>query len=147
VAKRPSSPPLEVLQYINLLKDATETDLITLLQQSPTWRFPRGDLHGWIPVLDHFDSILENLIDEHQIARLQTKAFSPKAKGLVLEILKFQRLLLENCTNRKLFSSYDVRNSLLFSHQTADLTAVECSPADLRPRSIAGRLVLSLATC
>ncbi len=126
------------------------------------WRWPRGDLHSWIPVLDKFDEILKKLLGEYNLvdpdahstseskiasqstsldilqnvaasptaARasslfpvtkqperitehvdltgIQTQEFAPQAKDVILEILKLQRLLLDNSTGRKLFASYDV---------------------------------------
>lgn len=128
------------------------------------WKWPRGDLHSWIPVLDKFDDILEKLLKEYNLvdpdahstlesrttghasslssnlqnvaasptaarasslfpaakqadvvsehvdlAGIQTKEFDHQAKDVILEILKMQRLLLDNSTGRKLFASYDVR--------------------------------------
>lgn len=40
--------------------------------------------------------------------------FTPRTKRTVLAVLGFEKLLLENCTNRKMFSSYDVRLFPLF---------------------------------
>ena len=37
------------------------------------------------------------------------RLFTPLTKKTVCEILRFERLLLENSTNRKTFNSYDVR--------------------------------------
>jgi len=54
------------------------------------------------------------IIDEYNIDKLQLKPFSSETKELLSEILRFERLLLENSTNRKTFSSYDVRINLLF---------------------------------
>jgi hypothetical protein len=41
-------------------------------------------------------------------AGIQVKDFSPLDKDVIQEILRLQKLFLENGTSRKLFSSYDV---------------------------------------
>jgi len=58
--------------------------------------------------MDKFDDILAEVITSHDLSKIQTNAFSPESKTLVLDILRVSRMLLENCTSRKLFSSYDV---------------------------------------
>jgi E3 ubiquitin-protein ligase HUWE1 len=88
------------------------------------WRYPRGDLHSWIPALDRFDTLLAEVIESYEIHKLQTNDFTPKTKELVLEVLRMQRLLLEHCTNRKLFASYDV------SHPSQEILL---TPATERP--------------
>lgn len=80
-----------------------------LLQTVPEWPWPRGDLHSWIKVLNKFDAILERVVGEYDLKRLQVNEFTPRTRELVLEILRFEKLLLERCTSRKVFASYDVR--------------------------------------
>jgi E3 ubiquitin-protein ligase HUWE1 len=103
------------------------------------WPFPRGDLYHWIPLLDHFDKILEDVITEYRLNEgPQTQSFGTKllerygtneetglrtdvlqAFGLdgdrkVIEtILLFSKMLMENCGNRSLYSSSDRLGSLL----------------------------------
>ena len=89
----------------------TSTDeLPKVLGQIDTWKWPRSDLNAWIKVLDKFDTVLEDVIRDYDIDNLQVKDFTPEVKNLVIGILKFERLLLENSTNRKLYLSYDVRH-------------------------------------
>ena len=91
---------------------ATSTDdLPKFLGPITTWRWPRSDLNAWIKVLNKLDTVLEDLIREYDIDSLQVKPFTQHVKDIILEILKFERLLLENSTNRKMFNSYDVRVS------------------------------------
>ena len=51
---------------------------------------------------------MDTIIREYNVEKLQLTPFSDAAKELLSEILRFERLLLENSTNRKTFSSYDV---------------------------------------
>lgn len=48
------------------------------------------------------------MIRDYDIDKLQTNIFTPATKKTVCEILRFERLLLENSTNRKTYNSYDV---------------------------------------
>ena len=51
---------------------------------------------------------MDEIIREYNVAKLQLNPFTENTKELLSEILRFERLLLENSTNRKTFSSYDV---------------------------------------
>lgn len=77
------------------------------------WKWPRSDLNAWIKVLNKFDDIMDQIITEYNVGKLQLEPFKPEAKELLSEILRFERLLLENSTNRKTFSSYDVSACVL----------------------------------
>jgi len=91
----------------------TTTDhLISVLRSVESWQWPRSDLNAWSNVLNKFDSILEGIITQYELERVQTITFPAETKSLVSAILRFQRLLLENSTNRKTFSSYDVLSTL-----------------------------------
>jgi E3 ubiquitin-protein ligase HUWE1 len=100
----------QVVEVILKLLNLTNHDLSEALAQIDNWKWPRSDLNAWIPVLNKFDSILEEVIRDYDVGKLQIKAFTPSAKKIVCEILRFERLLLENSTNRKMFNSYDVSN-------------------------------------
>lgn len=78
-------------------------------------------------MLNKFDTILEDVIREYDIDKLQVREFATDTKKTVSEILKFERLLLENSTNRKMFNSYDVRTKLCHRIHVSELgkTAIE----------------------
>ena len=59
-------------------------------------------------MLNKFDAVLEEAIRAYAVDELQLTPFTPSSKRTVCEILRFERLLLENSTNRKTFASYDV---------------------------------------
>lgn len=79
-----------------------------MLSEIETWKWPRSDLNAWIKVLNKFDAILEEVIRDYEVDKLQVNVFTPATKATLCEILRFERLLLENSTNRKMFHSYDV---------------------------------------
>ena len=93
------------------LVDTPNEDLSDFLTQIDVWKWPRSDLNAWIRVLNKLDAIMEDIINEYEVDKLQRKPFTPYHKRLLSEILRFERLLLENSTNRKTYNSYDVRSS------------------------------------
>lgn len=72
-------------------------------------------MHAWVSVTQQLVRILTSMRDRYAFGagsktacKLQLGEFTPEDKDLVLESLRFIRLLMENCTNRKLFEGYDV---------------------------------------
>ena len=110
--KTPSSNP-QIAAFISSLASAQDDDLPELLESvlAVGWTWPRTDLQHWINTLNKFDTILEGVITDYDLATLehpQTNQFTPRTKRALLAILKFEKLLLENSTNRKIFASFDV---------------------------------------
>lgn len=99
---------------INQLVNTPNDDLAQVLSDISSWKWPRSDLNAWVRVLNKFDTILEEVIRDYEVDKLQINVFTPLTKKTVCEILRFERMLLENSTNRKTFNSYDVR-LLLFA--------------------------------
>ena len=60
--------------------------------------------------LNKFDEILNGFAEEYEPDKLQLNPFTLRTKSIVVEILRFETLLLDNSTNRKLFASYDASN-------------------------------------
>ncbi|KZS98333.1 hypothetical protein SISNIDRAFT_546300 [Sistotremastrum niveocremeum HHB9708] len=116
--RRVAPPPPQVASLISTLLTTPEDGIADALDPIATWNWPRSDLHSWIKVLNRFDGILENLVNIHKVDQLQYDTFTAAEKKTLLGILKFEKLLLENSTNRKLFNSYDRLNCLLY---TSDL--------------------------
>ncbi|KAI0360913.1 hypothetical protein OH77DRAFT_1558017 [Trametes cingulata] len=114
-SKRAVAPLPQVAELINKLAETPNEDLPGVLSQIDSWKWPRSDLNAWIKVLNKFDEILEEAIRDYDIDNLQVNVFTPLTKKTICEILRFERLLLENSTNRKTFNSYDRLNSLMFS--------------------------------
>ncbi|KAJ6593931.1 hypothetical protein B0H19DRAFT_1215807 [Mycena capillaripes] len=114
-SKRAVAPPSQVAELIARLLNTPNDDLSQVLSEIETWKWPRSDLNAWIKVLNKFDAILEEVIRDYEVDKLQVNVFTPATKATLCEILRFERLLLENSTNRKMFHSYDRLNSLLFT--------------------------------
>ena len=103
----------QILALINDILAKSKDDLPEFLETIDSWKWPRSDLNAWVKVRNKFDELLEEYNRAYDVDKLQTKEFNPYAQRLLLEILKFERFLLENSTNRKMFNSYDVRAHLL----------------------------------
>ena len=97
-----------VADLVSRLADTANEDLPQVLAEIDVWKWPRSDLNAWIKVLDKFDSIMEEIIRDYEVDKLQRVPFSQFHKKLLSVILRLERLLLENSTNRKTYNSYDV---------------------------------------
>ncbi|KAF9145192.1 hypothetical protein BGX30_010067 [Mortierella sp. GBA39] len=129
--KKLAVPPLPIRNLIKTLKESPEAELAAHIEATPEWTWPRGDLFHWVGVLNRFDDILDTLCKTHDMKRPQPKDLSPADRRLTLAILSFSRLLLESCTNRNLYASYEQLNDLL---NTRDLDILEsCLRLLLRP--------------
>ncbi|KAF8985816.1 hypothetical protein BGZ46_001784 [Entomortierella lignicola] len=138
-------PPIAIRNLIKSLKECPESDIATYIEATPEWVWPRGDLFHWVAVLNRFDEILDTLCKTYDMKKAQPKEFSEN-KRLIMAILGFSRMLLENCTNRNLYASYEQLNDLLHSR---DLDILEsCLRLLLRPaqRHSAQRTAKSIFT-
>lgn len=102
-----------MVRLVQDLQTIPKDELATFIRNISYWKCPRSELHVWFGVLDRFDEIMENLISEYDAANLQLKPFTEEDKELLFQILRFERMLLDNSTNRKLFNSYDVSPPLI----------------------------------
>ncbi|KAF9909831.1 hypothetical protein EC991_008002 [Linnemannia zychae] len=129
--KKLAVPPLPIRNLIKTLKESPEAELAAHIEATPEWTWPRGDLFHWVSVLNRFDEILDTLCKTHDMKKPQPKELSPADRRLTLAILSFSRLLLESCTNRNLYASYEQLNDLL---NTRDIDILEsCLRLLLRP--------------
>src|SRR5882762_11164037 len=86
----------QVAELINKLYNTPNDDLHEFLNQIDVWTWPRSDLNAWIKVLNKFDAILEEVIRDYDVDKLQVNVFTPLTKKTICEILRFERMLLEN---------------------------------------------------
>jgi hypothetical protein len=95
-----------VAALISTLIAKPQNELAGFISNIPIWTWPRSDLNSWTKVLNRFDTTFSDLIDKYDLNKLQLVKFDEADKKLLLELLRFERMLLENSTNRKLFASY-----------------------------------------
>ncbi|GAA5939453.1 E3 ubiquitin-protein ligase TOM1 [Sporobolomyces koalae] len=118
--KRGGSANPGIASFIDRIQRVPQDELPALLDPvvHSGWTFPRTDMQHWIYPLNRFDDILEQIIQDYDLTDMrhcQTNAFTPRTKQLLLSVLSFQKLLLENSTNRKIFNGFDRINDLLHS--------------------------------
>ncbi|KAK6345636.1 hypothetical protein TWF718_007546 [Orbilia javanica] len=78
------------------------------------WPFPRGDLYHWIGLLNRFDEVLEELVTKYNLkAGPQLIPFETGDESILIDIIDFSRLLIEECGNRSLYASSSFLNDLL----------------------------------
>ncbi len=118
----PAAP--EVLALQDRITKSSDDELPGVLDSISEWCWPRGDLYYWTGVLNRFDTILETVCRDYELSKIQANDFTPLTKRLVFSILRFSRLLIENCTNRKLYSSFEYLNEILY---TRDLDILEAA--------------------
>ncbi|GAA5909447.1 hypothetical protein JCM8208_006528, partial [Rhodotorula glutinis] len=121
--KRGGSAHPGIAAFIAQIQAVAQHELPALLEPlvAAGWTWPRTDLQHWIHPLNRFDDILEQVIADYDLASMehgQTNTFTPRTKELLLAVLSFEKLLLENSTNRKIFNGFDRLNDLL---HTTDL--------------------------
>ncbi|CAO1637822.1 unnamed protein product [Parajaminaea phylloscopi] len=121
--KRLAEAAPQVKSLLQRIDSKADDDLPEVLDHVIEWCWPRGDLHYWTNTLNRFDDILQRTTSEYGFDGVQKLDFSPQHKRLVLSILRFSRLLIENCTNRKLYASYDRLNQLLLTRDNDVLEA------------------------
>lgn len=115
------SQPSDVKAFIDRIEAAKNDELAEVLRPVGIWKFARGDMNSWTAVIKRFNGILERVCNDYALGdqskstvKFQVKDFSSADKDLTLAILRFLRLLMENCTSRKTFDGYEV--SLVVVH-------------------------------
>jgi hypothetical protein len=71
-------------------------------------RMVKTDLVHWFPLLNRFDEIMENIISTCRFSPIQGQHMDKDDHALLLQVLKFTTVLLENSSNRSFYSSCDV---------------------------------------
>jgi E3 ubiquitin-protein ligase HUWE1 len=95
---------------IKRLETDAEDQIPIIVRELDNWPFARGDLFHWVAVLDRFDLILFGICNEYNLKVIQTKPFDQETKNVILAIIDLSRTLFENCTNRNIYNSYEVRH-------------------------------------
>jgi len=98
---------VEFLQRASQVEDRQLAS--TLSPYLDKWPFPKSDLFQWVPLVDRFDEVLAKVVEEcwDSQSGLQFKPLD-EWRDVVVSILTFTRLLLDNCSSRNIYCSYDV---------------------------------------
>eukprot|EP00960_Hanusia_phi_P020054 592388-Hanusia_phi.AAC.2 len=76
-----------------------------VLEMDAPWPYEKGDLLQWSRILDLFDNYLGS---------------ESSPEELIVSVLKFTRLILENCGNRQVYNSYEHLKRLI-EHRNCDI--------------------------
>ncbi|CAH2033422.1 unnamed protein product [Thlaspi arvense] len=88
------------------------------------WEFDKGDFHHWVDLFNYFDTYFEKHVKGRKDLNVEENidetcpAFPKEA---VLQVLRVIRIVLENCTNKHFYSSYEQHLSLLLASTDADV--------------------------
>ncbi|PSR95563.1 E3 ubiquitin-protein like [Actinidia chinensis var. chinensis] len=88
------------------------------------WEFEKGDFHHWVDLFNHFDTFFEKHIKTRKDLRVEDNFLEsdpPFPREAVLQILRVIRIILENCTNKHFYSSYEHHLSSLLASTDADV--------------------------
>ena len=80
-------------------------------------RSAQGDFHHWVALFNHFDALFDELVKPRADLALrydqaEAKADPPFPSSTVVAVLRVTATILENCSNKHLYHSYDVRPTL-----------------------------------
>ncbi|GAB2258516.1 hypothetical protein Droror1_Dr00014676 [Drosera rotundifolia] len=89
------------------------------------WDYEKGDFHHWVDLFTHFDSYFEKHINPRKDLHIEEDTFlnpdPPFPKEAVLQILRVVRIILENCSNKHFYSSFEQHLSSLLASTDADV--------------------------
>ncbi|KAK9074252.1 hypothetical protein SSX86_006849 [Deinandra increscens subsp. villosa] len=88
------------------------------------WDFDKGDFHHWVDLFNHFDTYFEKYIKPRKDLQVEDdflESDPPFPREAVLQILRVVRIILDNCTNKHFYSSYEQHLSSLLASTDADV--------------------------
>nr|DAD23683.1 TPA_asm: hypothetical protein HUJ06_025146 [Nelumbo nucifera] len=118
--------PPKIRSFINSVT-AVPLENIEEALKGFVWEFDKGDFHHWVDLFNHFDSFFEKHIKSRKDLQLDDNFLAsdpPFPREAVLQVLRVIRIILENCTNKHFYSSYEHLSTLLAS---TDADVVEAS--------------------
>ncbi|ODQ77494.1 hypothetical protein BABINDRAFT_163505 [Babjeviella inositovora NRRL Y-12698] len=111
ITKRDHAKLLErALPIKGLIEDLVSCDLALLpskLNALTAWEKPKGDLCHWIPLLNRFDSILEDLVKKYALdaEHVPLRELDRTDQTLSTACLAYTALLLRHCSNKHIYAS------------------------------------------
>lgn len=76
----------------------------------------QGDFYHWVDLFIHFDTFFEKYIKTRKDLQLDDHFLESDPqfpREAVLQVLRVIRIILENCTNKHFYSSYEVPEDIL----------------------------------
>ncbi|XP_038903258.1 E3 ubiquitin-protein ligase UPL1 isoform X2 [Benincasa hispida] len=115
--RRALEVPPKIRSFINNVTSVPLEDIEEPLKGF-IWEFDKGDFHHWVDLFNHFDSFFEKHIKTRKDLQVEDNFLGsdpPFPREAVLQILRVIRIILENCTNKHFYSSYEHLSCLLAS--------------------------------
>ncbi|XP_022716730.1 E3 ubiquitin-protein ligase UPL1-like isoform X2 [Durio zibethinus] len=109
--------PAKIRYFINSVTSVPLENIEEPLKNF-VWEFDKGDFHHWIELFNHFDTFFEKHIKSRKDLQVEDNFLGsdpPFPREAILQILRVIRIVLENCTNKHFYSSYEHLSSLLAS--------------------------------
>ncbi|XP_068337981.1 E3 ubiquitin-protein ligase UPL1-like isoform X2 [Pyrus communis] len=113
--RRAVEVPPKIRSFINRVT-AVPSENIEEPLKGFIWEFDKGDFHHWVDLFNHFDSFFEKHIKSRKDLQVDDNFLDtdpPFPREAVLQVLRVIRIILENCTNKHFYSSYEHLSSLL----------------------------------
>lgn len=120
--------PTTLRHKLELVEKSRDEEIAVHLEDFTEWVWPKGDLYAYIEVLNRLDGILEKVTNDFNLKSaasstkpsygVQDKVFDGYSKRLVNAVLRFLKLLIDNCSNRKIFNSVEHLDAII---QTNDV--------------------------
>uniref|UniRef100_A0A7N0U1T4 HECT-type E3 ubiquitin transferase n=2 Tax=Kalanchoe fedtschenkoi TaxID=63787 RepID=A0A7N0U1T4_KALFE len=88
------------------------------------WEYDKGDFNHWVDLFNHFDLYFEKYVKPRKDLQLEDDFLycdPPFPRNTILQILRVIRIILENCTNKNVCSSYEQHFASLLASTDADV--------------------------
>ncbi|KAM1806044.1 hypothetical protein ACFX11_029236 [Malus domestica] len=121
--RRAVEVPPKIRSFINSVT-AVPFEIIEEPLKGFIWEFDKGDFHHWVDLFNHFDSFFEKHVKSRKDLQLDDNFLEsdpPFPREAVLQVLRVIRIILENCTNKHFYSSYEQHLSSLLACTDADV--------------------------
>ncbi|XP_057852533.2 E3 ubiquitin-protein ligase UPL1 isoform X1 [Cryptomeria japonica] len=121
--RRGTEAPPKVRTFINNVI-SVPFENIELPLKTFVWEYEKGDFNHWIELFNHFDSFFDKYVKPRKDLQLDDdfqEADAPFPRLAILQILRVSRTILENCTNKHFYCSYEQHLSSLLASSDADV--------------------------
>ncbi|CAD7704534.1 unnamed protein product, partial [Ostreobium quekettii] len=111
---------VDIPQEIKAFTDrvlATPLERIAEALAGFVWKYEKGDFYHWVPLFNRFDEFFDENVRSRPDLSLNSagggEAIPPFPTANTLALLKVTARILENCTNKHLYQSYEHLTALL----------------------------------
>ncbi|GIL92299.1 hypothetical protein Vretimale_18444 [Volvox reticuliferus] len=127
-------PPIQALAD-TLVK--SKHDELPILLHGFKWTYDKGDFNHWVPLFNFFDDVLEEAIKDRPELNLSDSTPQqqpgPFPVETCLAVLRTTAIILEHCSNKHLYQSYDrVAALLVLEHDEVVCAALRTLEAFVR---------------